>query len=323
MWVVGDAANSLATCCTPALFLLIGMKVQRPGLAQAGIIGVLIFRTGLALLFVSLVNTVFALPADKTMFWLFFSNSAISFWPYMHIVGCTQMEMTFLEEVEKEQIGIKVVDEDIGPPLPSNKQQSLYSMSMSVDLEEVVSVCNSPRLSCCSTSTLLTLNLGLTEDVFNLTFDDQMALMILSVSFTWTVFVCTVFALTPHYLWTRSSNLAIEGFGMLFIGSLLMFVFARLARMTDTQVDTDCKPDWSPRSPSGSICFDGFDDLATNQEVKETDSKDNDKICISPCIRCNEHVRTGSGTTTTTCCEDDCHNSDEESWSDPDNFASA
>jgi len=224
------------------------------------------------------------------------------------------MEMLFLEEVKKEQAVMKGIDEETGPT-----PQLLYSVS--VDLEEAVAVLgNSPRTSFCSASTLLNLDLQLVENIFNLTFDEELALMILSVSFTWTVAVCTVFALTPRYVWTRSSNLAVEGLGLLFIGSLLMFVCAQLARMADAQVDADCEPVQSAGSPCESICFDDLVDLATNQEVKENDSRDNDKISIIPC---NAHVRIDSGTTTATCYEDNCNNIDEESWSDPDNFVSA
>jgi len=127
--------------------------------------------------------------------------------PHLHIIGCTHAEVSFLEEVKQEEAVTGRIDKDIcSTSTSSNKQQLYFSHTFAQTVSEEGSVLeealavydDSLRASFSSVSTPLNLDLRLVDDVSKLTFDGELALMILSVSLTWTMAVCTVLAMTHN-----------------------------------------------------------------------------------------------------------------------------
>jgi len=211
-WIWGSAVQKLAACCTPAVFLLIGMKLKFPNKDQMGVIMLMVFRCGLALLFVCGLRNMVNLAENEIMFWLLFCSSSISFIPYGHITSVENNEEAAMLKRCREVLMtlrdacLEVEVNDIAQELDQLSSTCLDGGISSEDAvaggQELVSRLKDTTVPFDAAHREL-LDIELAER----TFDPPTALFFITVSTMVSVTVCTIFVVVPVSVLTTTGVL--------------------------------------------------------------------------------------------------------------------
>jgi len=248
--VWGEAVGRLATCCTPSIFLLIGVKLERPQSRHAGLFALMVARSGFAFLFVWVLNGVLGLGRAELMLWLFFCNSAVSFWPYTHIVGVTQREekaclghlrgrLLALERQFAQRTSdcpseagnatrggaSKAGHSNQNEPRGADIVKTLRDLRQHVEghpgeLSEALQMCRDRLAE--DPEVVESLDLPALGEAL-LTFDLPLAVMTVTVSSIWTVTLLAAMSLTPEAFWRTDYSIPAVGAGFVLIGTSELF----------------------------------------------------------------------------------------------------
>ncbi len=115
----GEVVDDLADACTPAIFLFIGIKVRLPQRSDALTLGLCIYRAGLAFAFTSVITWSMNLNGEECLFFLYYTNMSMSFWPYKHMVEVDEFENDLIESEQTAE----------GRPVEENANPSMSSLS--------------------------------------------------------------------------------------------------------------------------------------------------------------------------------------------------
>jgi hypothetical protein len=130
----GEVVDDLAHACTPAIFLFIGIKVRLPRRSDALTLGLCIYRAGLAFALTSVITWSMNLNGEECLFFLYYTNMSMSFWPYKHMVEVDEFENELIES-EKTEEGC-LVEENAHPSmssLSSRQASSINAVKINMD----------------------------------------------------------------------------------------------------------------------------------------------------------------------------------------------
>eukprot|EP00747_Dinoflagellata_sp_TGD_P168854 gnl/TRDRNA2_/TRDRNA2_196240_c0_seq1.p1 gnl/TRDRNA2_/TRDRNA2_196240_c0~~gnl/TRDRNA2_/TRDRNA2_196240_c0_seq1.p1 ORF type:complete len:761 (-),score=164.61 gnl/TRDRNA2_/TRDRNA2_196240_c0_seq1:126-2408(-) len=226
----GKVVEYLAACSSPAIFAIMGIKF-RVGQMKAQhlkLLSLMAFRSGLALLFACFLRYVdLATELSEVVFWIIFGNSPISFWPYTHIsMHACEEELGLLRQCAAHARWI--VANDHGDVLTPEMKRRLEELSTAIDVGQMDLAKALEALDEIDPSSKLPGRGAL--DKLQSTFDPPLALMVASVSFSWTVGFCTLVSFVPHGAWESPATLPTAGAVLLLGGSLSLAVLAREER---------------------------------------------------------------------------------------------
>jgi len=227
--VVGPAMTLLAACCSPAILLLIGVKLKTPSGPEFSLLAICVYRSGLALIFVATLHFAWDLKPNEVLFWVFVCNSTMSFWPFAHMVTFTDKEKIAWEGLvasvlqkaaaEFREQGYGVPYPEDPSPLPSSLASTLPSTRTSVggslvtDLQKwAASATNRPKnakrvlheakaaVAANAGGSALAVEFERKVDALlahEFTFFPVLGLTLLSICFTWTILMNTCLAMVP------------------------------------------------------------------------------------------------------------------------------
>jgi len=231
-WIWGQAMSRLAASCSPAIFLLIGIKLQRPERQHAGLLALMIYRSGLAFIFISILSAVRSMRANEVMFWIFICNSAASFLGNMHIVRVSGQEdqaahLRFhkLLEVNREGPQSEAIDDLL-------HQLDAAAMDLGEAIEQASMILSQDTLrlngmgkgaECVAENQTALQELEHLRSAAR-SFAPVLSLALITVSFAWTVALSAVISLVPVEVWEIRPVLPGVGIGMVLMGATCLKV---------------------------------------------------------------------------------------------------
>jgi len=231
-WIWGQAMSRLAASCSPAIFLLIGIKLQRPERQHAGLLALMIYRSGLAFIFISILSAVRSMRANEVMFWIFICNSAASFLGNMHIVrvSCQEDQAAHLRfhkllEVNRGGPQSQAIDD-------LRNQLDAAALDLGEAIEQACMILNQDTLKlngmgkgveCAAENQTALQELEHLRSAVR-SFVPILSLALITVSFAWTIALSAVISLVPVEVWDIRPVLPGVGIGMVLMGATCLKV---------------------------------------------------------------------------------------------------
>jgi len=253
-WLAGRAASFMAGCCTPSVFILIGLKLQGLKRHHLGLLALMAVRSGLALVFVSLLRHLRGIDMQETMFWIMFCNSSVSFWPYTHIANFAHRERINMSPVLVRYLSvlydaIRDNREKWKPDAEDEVSARLDDLGIVMaSLEEgAIDVECAIRKSTAMLACLVKLvDLAVVSDGMKTlgtvqfsTFSESIAIALLMVSFTWTIAFVMAVSCVPPMIWETRGVLEVVGVIFIVVGAAYLRVQAGRAGMEKAREEAE------------------------------------------------------------------------------------
>lgn len=248
--IFGDAVVYISKLGLPVTFVLIGIKMKFQLGEQVGIMMLVIYRSGVAFLFTALMSfTLFPEP-NEVMFWVVWCNASIGIMPLPRMIETSSSEAQALrgycqqalqqlsldatfDAVTQEWLKEKSEEVRLGNTSPADAIVAAKDMLGTTQQVNALISSNGTNASTDATKLgcfELRPSVHSEEDFKTIqdkldillqlptTYDVPFALVMLAVSYTWTVSLLTVISFTPVAFWTHPLVSPVVGVVLFLIG---------------------------------------------------------------------------------------------------------